>query len=236
MKCRETEVSNLHVLVVDDDPEIREIHRNALALDGYRVTEAADVTTALSLLRSEQQFDLVLLDLGLPDASGYKILSAITEKGSLPVIVVSGYGDESDRVLGLELGADDYLPKPFSPREVRARVKAVLRRNQPLHATSGQLDCGELHLDVDKRRVTLNGNAVELTAREFQLLHFLMMNAGRVWTSEELLAQVWDSSIDWQSPNTVREHVYRLRQKVENEPNNPRHLLTVRGVGYLFES
>ena len=225
------------VLIVDDEVDVRTIVRAALEHEGFSVVEAIDARSGLELARStEAQLDLVILDLGLPDVSGFEVLKLMRRHLTVPIIILSGHGDETDRILGLELGADDYIPKPFSSREVAARVKAVCRRMVATIPDGEVLEFDGLVIDRGARRVMLNGTVVDLSAREFDLLQFLASSPGRAWSAEDLLLQVWDSTSAWQSPTTVREHVYRLRRKIESDPGNPRHIVTVRGGGYRFDA
>ena len=230
---------SLPVLVVDDEPFIREIVRYSLEQEGFIVSEAADARSALARATDgSAEFALIMLDLDLPDVSGFEVLRLLRRHLTVPIIILSGHGDEADRVLGLELGADDYIAKPFSSREVAARAKAVIRRSAATMVEGGgvdQLEFDGLVIDRLGRRVLLSGEAIDVSAREFDLLEFLATSPGQVWTSEELLLRVWDSNGEWQSATTVREHVYRLRRKVERDPSNPRHIVTVRGGGYRFD-
>lgn len=221
-------------LVVDDDPAARLLASEGLGREGFAVVEAATVDTARSAL-AEHPVDIVILDLGLPDDNGLKLLSELREDGDLPVLIVSGFGEVEDRVVGLRLGADDYLVKPFAPSELAARVHAVLRR---AHATPAehllQYDDG-LVIDLMAREVRRNGEIVELRPREFDVLAELASNPRRAFTREALLRSVWKSSSEWQTPATVTEHLRKLRLAIEDDPSNPRHLITVRGVGYRFD-
>jgi len=223
-----------HVLVVDDEPMVREVITSYLERDGYRVTSVADGAAALSWL-DDGRPDLVILDLMLPTVDGLSVLAQVRKAGAdLPVIVVTARGEEPDRVLGLELGADDYVVKPFSPRELVARVASVLRRSRPEPA-SAQLTYGPLVIDGPSREVTIDGELVALTAREFDLLAFLAAAPRRVFSRAQLLAEVWDSSPEYQDPSTVTVHIRRIRRKIEDDPDTPRHLVNVWGVGYRFD-
>jgi DNA-binding response OmpR family regulator len=175
----------------------------------------------------------VILDVNLPERGGFEVLSAIRERWGVPVILLTGRLSEIDRVLGLELGADDYVVKPFSPRELAARVRAVLRRSAA--APNPGLDFGELEIDAASRQVRVRGALVELTAREFDLLAFLARAPRQVFSHNELLVQVWNSTSDWQDPATVTEHVRRIRAKIEQDREHPRWIRTVRAAGYAFE-
>lgn len=229
----ETDANDRRVLVVDDEPMIREVVARYLEREGFRVDLASDGQAALRLAR-ERRPHLVILDLMLPDTRGLDILGALRESGAVPVIVLTARGDEGDRVLGLELGADDYVVKPFSPRELTARVRSVLRRVEPPTPTAA-LEFDDLRIDPTTREVAVDGAAVSLTAREFELLAFLASSPRQVFSRGQLLAEVWDSSPDWQDPATVTVHIGRLRQKLERDPQRPRWLTTVRGVGYRFD-
>jgi len=226
-------VTKVRVLVVDDEPMVREVVTRYLERDGYLVDAVADGATALDLTE-RIAFDLVVLDLMLPAEGGLDVLSTLRRRGHTPVILLSARGDEGDRVLGLELGADDYVVKPFSPRELSARVRSVLRRATAPPAASA-LRFGDLEIDSVTREVRVAGQVVAVTRREFDLLHYLASAPRQVFTRAQLLAQVWDSSPEWQDPATVTVHVGHLRQKLEADPGRPRRLVTVRGVGYRFE-
>lgn len=222
------------VLIVDDEPRVREIAASYLSNDGFEVREAGDGDEARRHL-TEFKPDLVVLDIMFPGASGLDLLTEIRrDSQATAVILLTARADEADRVVGLELGADDYVVKPFSPRELVARVRSVLRRSRPpgLDAPS---EFGSLRIDPAARQVALEHEVVELTAREFELLAFLAAHPNRVFSRAELLDNVWDSSPEWQDPATVTVHVRRLRQKIEDDPQNPRWLKTVWGVGYRFD-
>jgi len=221
------------VLVVDDEPMVREVLAQYLTHDGFVVVEAEDGEDAVAKI-DEYGPDLVLLDLMLPKKHGLEVLRHARATSDVPVILLTALSDEKDRVAGLEMGADDYVVKPFSPREVAARVKSVLRRSggSVRHTLTA---FGEVEIDLDRRLVERSGNEVELTRLEFDLLVFLLNNPNRVVSRDELLESVWDSSSEWQDPATVTVHVRRLRQKLEQDPSDPDHILTVYGVGYRFE-
>jgi two-component system, OmpR family, phosphate regulon response regulator PhoB len=231
--CFMGEMRNATILVVDDDEQIRSILSRALGAEGYSVEAVGDGAAARrSVLASRP--DLVVLDLGLPSEDGLDILTDLQRDHDLPVILLTGRGAEHDRVLGLRLGADDYLVKPFSPVELAARIDSVLRRAGRRTRTAN-LDFGDLVVDTAGREVTVGGEPVELTAREFELLAFLAGSPRQVFTREQLLHRVWDSSAEWQDPATVTEHVRRVRRKIEADPDEPRWIKTVRGAGYRFE-
>ncbi len=219
-------------MVVDDDAELRAIIRDVLEEDGFRVTAVGDGESVLSLL-ARQRPDLVVLDLILPGLPGLEVLRRLQDRGRVPTIIVSGKGGEADRVVGLELGADDYLVKPFSHRELLARVHAVLRRSTDADAPE-VLDFPGLSIDVKSRDVTVDGRPVALTALEFDLLAFMASSPRQVFSREVLLDRVWGSSGEWQTAATVSEHIHRLRRKIETDPDAPTRIETMRGAGYRF--
>lgn len=223
------------VLVVDDEPTVREVVVGYLRRDGHEVSEAADGPSALDLLEAEE-FDLVVLDMMLPGVNGLDILRRIRSTGDMPVIMLTARAEESDRVAGLELGADDYVVKPFSPRELAARVNGVLRRAAPkAPVTTDRLEFDGLVVDHRAREVTLAGELVELTPKEFDVLAHLAGAPRQVFSRADLLRDVWQSSPEWQDPATVTVHVRRIRNKIETDPEHPRWITTVWGVGYRFE-
>jgi two-component system phosphate regulon response regulator PhoB len=226
-------VEQHRVLVVDDDEQVRTLVSWQLEAEGFTVTGAADGAVALSAVEADPP-DLVVLDLSLPAVDGLDVLTRLRRSSAIPVIVVTGRGGETDRIVGLDLGADDYLVKPFSPGELAARVRSVLRRVLP-EPPSDRLVFGALDIDVRTRDVRVGGSAVDLTAKEFDLLAFLARSPRRVFTRAQLLERVWGSATQWQDGATVTQHVHRLRQKLEAEPGKPIWLRTVRGVGYRFE-
>lgn len=229
-----------HILVVDDDVRVRTAVSWQLQADGYQVSEAPDGASALEQIQAATP-DLVVLDLGLPGIGGLDVLRKVRRDGranpsrQLPIIVLSGHSAESDRVVGLDLGADDYLVKPFSTGELAARVRSVLRRVDPsAWSTGDEPPPVGLHVDEASREVLVDGTVVDLTAKEFDLLAFLWRHPRQVFTRADLLHHVWSSAPDWQCEATVTEHVHRLRQKLEHgQPQ--RWLRTVRGVGYRLE-
>lgn len=222
------------LLVVDDEPTVRDVVSRYLQRDGYEVRVAVDGPDARQSL-ADFRPDLVVLDIMLPGDSGLEILREIRQRGDLPVILLTARAEESDRLAGLELGADDYVVKPFSSRELTARVRSVLRRSTP-RAALEELSFDGLTIDSARHEALVDGTTVELTAREFDLLLFLASSPGQVFSRGQLLEQVWESSTDWQDPATVTVHIRRLRQKIEVDPHNPRWVTTVWGVGYRFES
>jgi DNA-binding response OmpR family regulator len=220
-------------LLVDDEARVREVVAGYLAREGYRVQTAPEGESARRYL-NEFQPDLVVLDLMLPGVSGFDLLQEIRQRGDLPVILLTARAEEVDRVSGLEMGADDYVVKPFSPRELVAQVRSVMRRSAKTPATVAMRFEG-LEIDPGRRAVAVHGSPIDLTAREFDLLAFLASQPTQVFTRGQLLDHVWDSSAEWQDPATVTVHVRRLRQKLEDGPQNPRWLKTVWGVGYRFD-
>ncbi|MCW5877111.1 MAG: response regulator transcription factor [Anaerolineales bacterium] len=231
------------VLVVEDDPAIQDALSYNLTREGYEVLTAADGAQALAVAR-EQRPDLVVLDLMLPELDGFDVTRTLRKESSVPILMLTARDDEIDRVLGLELGADDYLTKPFSMRELLARVKAMLRRVQlgreeaaagdtqaPLADT---LNSGNLLIDLTRHEASLDGAVVDLKPKEFDLLLFFVQNRGRAFTREQLLEQVWGWEFSGGS-RTVDVHVRWLRAKIEQDPEQPARIVTVRGVGYRFE-
>ncbi|PUA81815.1 response regulator [Nocardioides currus] len=222
------------VLVVDDDAAIRTVVRWQLDHAGYRVVEAEDGTYALRSIRDDHP-SLVVLDLSLPRLGGLDVIRSVrggrVGRSDTPIIVLSGRSGEDDRIVGLDLGADDYLVKPFSPGELAARVRSVLRRSSPELAGEA-IEVGPLRIEPASRRVRRDGTEVELTPKEFDLLAFLATHPRVVFSRSQLVDRVWNSSSEWLGEATVTEHVHRLRLKLEEDPSRPRILRTVRGVGY----
>lgn len=223
-----------HVLLVDDDPTVRAVVERYLQRAGYVVHALANGLDAQRRLR-DGTVDLAILDVMLPGMDGLSLLRALRDDGDeTPVILLTARGEEVDRVGGIELGADDYVVKPFSPRELVARASMVLRRAAPPVARE-PLEHPDLVIDPGTRQVHACGAPVELTRLEFDLLHFLASHPQQVFSRAELLQHVWDSSPQWQDPSTVTVHVRRLRRKLEPDPEHPRWVVTARGVGYRFE-
>jgi two-component system response regulator ResD len=221
------------VLVVDDEPTIREIVVGYLEREGFQTLEAADGNRARELLERDPP-DLVVLDLMLPGTDGLELCRWIRSRSRLPVIMLTARGEESDRIVGLELGADDYVTKPFSPRELAARVRTVLRRAEPdADAAAERLSYDGLVIDSGSREVTRGNEPLRLTAREFDLLWFLASHPRRVFSREHLMRRVWGYSAALDT-GTVTVHMRRLREKIEDDPSHPRRLETVWGVGYRF--
>lgn len=230
----EEQFANRRILIVDDEERMaRFIHLN-LEHDGFQVIEAFTGQQAMDKLR-ENLPDLVILDVMLPDIDGMEVLRLIRENNDVPVIMLTAKGEEEDRIQGLELGADDYITKPFSPRELVSRVKAVLRRTTGTRsATSGVNEIDDrLKIDFDRREVWVEGELVKLRPTEYRLLYHLVQNAGWVISHDQILAKVWGYEYR-DEPHYVRLYVNYLRQKLEKDPSNPKYILTERGVGYRF--
>ena len=223
------------VLVVEDEESISDPLSYLLKQEGFEVVVAGTGIEALAEF-DRGGADIVLLDLMLPGLSGTEVCRALRLKSSVPVIMLTARDSEIDKVVGLELGADDYVTKPFSSRELVARVRAVLRRgSEPEEAAPAALEAGPVRMDVDRHVVTVEGGAVQLPLKEFELLELLLRNAGRVLTRGQLIDRVWGADYVGDT-KTLDVHVKRLRAKVEPDPANPRHLVTVRGLGYKFEA
>jgi DNA-binding response OmpR family regulator len=218
------------VLVVDDEPIVREVVVRYLAREGHRTLEAGDGDGARDAIESGAP-DLVVLDVMLPGTDGLELCRWIRSSSDLPVIMLTARGEEADRIVGLELGADDYVTKPFSPRELAARVRTVLRRSGPSREGAARLSFGGVELERETREVRRAGAEVRLTAKEFDLLWFLASHPRRVFSRDQLMASVWGYAAALDT-GTVTVHVRRLREKLEAEPSRPRHLQTVWGVGY----
>ena len=220
------------VLVVDDEPIVRDVVVRYLEREGYSTLEAGDGEDARSVLERHAP-DLVVLDVMLPGVDGLELCRWIRGRSELPVILLTARGEEADRIVGLELGADDYVTKPFSPRELAARVRAVLRRSSPAVAAGERLAFDDLELDAETREVRRGGRELQLTAKEFDLLWFLASHPRKVFSRDQLMLRVWgyEAALD---TGTVTVHVRRLREKIEDMPSQPRFLQTVWGVGYRF--
>jgi DNA-binding response OmpR family regulator len=227
----------MRILVVDDDSEIREMLRHLLEADDYQVEAVSTAPDALAAVVREEP-DLVLLDVVLDAEDGRDLLREMRLVCDVPVVFLTGRGSEIDRVSGLKMGADDYIVKPFSPGELSARVASILRRTQRQAAPPvfrSVMELGDLAIDIGSREVSLHGAQLAFTAKEFDLLVFLASSPRRVFSRQQLLESVWGSSGEWQDEATVTEHVRRVRRKIEADPDNPKRISTVRGVGYRFE-
>jgi DNA-binding response OmpR family regulator len=225
------------ILLVDDEQSIQTLLSYPLRKEGYQVVQATDGQQALERFE-EQPFDLVVLDLMLPKLDGLEVCRQLRGRSSVPIIMLTARSDEIDKVVGLELGADDYITKPFSLREFSSRIKAALRRAEMSRAAESRadetpLEIHGLRIDFDKRSVRIRGDDVELTFVEFEILSSLARAPGRVFTRDMLLAQIWGDSA-YRDPRTIDVHIRHLREKIEKDPKDPEYLFTVRGVGYRF--
>ena len=220
------------VLVVDDEPIVRDVVSRYLRRDGFETLEAESGEAARAMIESHDPA-LVVLDVMLPGVNGLELCRWIRSSSSLPVILLTARGDEADRIVGLELGADDYVTKPFSPRELAVRVRNVLRRSNVVQVDRADAEFGGVEISGSSREVRKGGETLRLTAREFDLLWFLVKHPNRVFSRDQLMDKVWgySSAVD---TGTVTVHVRRLREKIESDPARPRHLQTVWGVGYRF--
>ncbi len=226
------------VLVVDDERVIVKGLRFSLMQEGYEVDCAYDGEEAVSKIR-EKEFDIVLLDVMLPKLSGFEVLQQVREFSEVPIIMLTARGDDMDKILGLDYGADDYVTKPFNPLEVKGRIKAIIRRTsrgrREAAPQDNVIEVGDLNMDLDNRRVTLAGREVNLTSKEFELLELLATHAGKVYSRAQLLQMVWGKD----NPGDVRTvdvHIRRLREKIESNASEPRYVQTKWGVGYYFRS
>ena len=220
------------VLVVEDEIKIARLVRDYLHQAGFEVLEAADGAAALSLVRAERP-DMVVLDLGLPGMDGLDVTRALRTVSSVPIIMLTARSEETDRIVGLELGADDYVTKPFSPKELVARIRAVLRRADATVGGGEMIRAGSVEVDIPKRRVTVEGREVDLTATEFDLLVVLARQPGRIYTRAQLLDAVHGVSFE-SYERSVDAHIKNLRRKLETDPKRPELVVTVYGVGYKF--
>ncbi len=223
------------VLVVEDEESFSDALSYMLRKEGFEVSVAATGTAALTEF-DRTGADIVLLDLMLPEMSGTEVCRQLRSRSNVPIIMVTARDSEIDKVVGLEIGADDYVTKPYSPRELVARVRAVLRRQsgEAVEVTAPTLAAGPVRMDVERHVVTVSGDAVPLPLKEFELLEMLLRNAGRVLTRGQLIDRVWGADYVGDT-KTLDVHVKRLRSKIEPEPSTPRHIVTVRGLGYKFE-
>jgi DNA-binding response OmpR family regulator len=223
------------ILLVDDEESIQTLLSYPLRKDGYKVTSAQDGSEALQRF-AEARFDLVILDLMLPKLDGVEVCRRLRSRSQVPIIMLTAKGSEGDKVAGLEVGADDYITKPFSMREFRSRVKAALRRSRMVGSLPDDeaIESGELTIDFGRRMVTLAGEEIRVTYVEFEILGALARSPGRVLSRETLLEHVWGGS-EYRDPRTVDVHIRHLREKLELDPKEPEYLFTVRGVGYRFK-
>jgi len=221
------------ILVVDDEKKIVDIVKAYLERERYQVTVAYDGEEALDMAR-EQQPDLLVLDLMLPGISGWDVCHILRKESDIPIIMLTARDEVTDKIVGLELGADDYVTKPFDPKELVSRVKSVLRRSQSSATYSAVLKVGELSIDVEKRLARIAGEAVELTSTEFDLLKIMAQHPGRVYSRMKLLDETQGDSYEGYE-RTIDSHIKNLRKKIEPDPNHPRHIITVYGVGYKLQ-
>jgi two-component system alkaline phosphatase synthesis response regulator PhoP len=225
------------ILLIEDDRDIVELVRYNLEKEGYRVVAVGEGASGLAQLRKSPP-DLLILDLMLPKISGLEVCKEVRRESALnrlPILMLTARGEEADRVVGLELGADDYVTKPFSPRELAARVKALLRRVEPAEEAERSLEIGKLHIDPAAYRVTRGGKALMLSTLEFRLLYYLATRPNRVFSRDQLLDAVWGND-RFVTPRSVDVYIMRLREKIEENPQRPAYVKTVRGAGYLFET
>jgi two-component system response regulator VicR len=222
------------ILFVEDDPTIAMGVEYLLKQEGFGVALAARLEQARALLK-DSHFDLILLDLGLPDGSGYELCRQIRAGGETPIIILSARDEEASVVMGLDLGADDYITKPFRLRELVSRIKAVLRRKQPAAVEDRTLTCRDVTILAQQARVLKNEREVVLTALEYRLLLTLVLNKGRALTRNQILASIWDVDESFVNDNTLTVYIKRLREKLEDDPQNPVLIKTIRGIGYQAE-
>jgi len=225
------------ILVVEDDRNLLDTLKYNLRKEGYDVVTAVDGAEALDVARREKP-DLIILDLMLPKVSGFEVCRILRKDMTVPILMLTAKADETDKIVGLEIGADDYMTKPFSLRELLARVRAMLRRSKMAEVQSGAggpvLKVGDIEVDIARHRASKGGTALELTPKEFDLLAFLVRNKGLVFSRDQLLEKVWGYDFTGDT-RTVDVHIRWLRQKIETAPDNPEHLITVRGTGYKLE-
>ncbi|MBD2448432.1 response regulator transcription factor [Nostoc sp. FACHB-152] len=233
------ETNKEKILVVDDEASIRRILKTRLSMIGYDVVSASNGEEALEIFRSCDP-DLVVLDVMMPRLDGYEVCQELRKQSDVPIIMLTALGDISDRITGLEMGADDYMVKPFSPRELESRIARVLQRLKKTRTNTvsipGVMHIGKIIIDTNKRQVYKDNERIRLTGVEFSLLEWLVNHAGEVFSRSEILQQVWGyTSEDHVDTRVVDVHIYRLRSKLEDDPNNPKLLVTARGCGYLFQ-
>ena len=229
-------MNDLKVLVVDDESRMRKLVRDFLVKDGYSVVEAADGEEAVDIFMSDKDISLIILDVMMPKLDGYGVAEEVRKLSDVPIIMLTAKGEDMDKILGLEYGADDYITKPFNILEVKARMKAIFRRNGK--STSEQdnqkvIETKGLKIDVDSRRVYIDEREVNLTAKEFELVYLLVSNPNKVYSREQLLKTIWGASYPGDA-RTVDVHVRRLREKIEATPADPKYIHTKWGVGYYF--
>ena len=225
----------IKILVVEDEQSLREPLVYVLEKEGYQVVDAADGEQAIKVFNAERP-DLILLDLMLPKKSGNEVCQIIRQSSNVPIIMLTAKDSEIDKVVGLEIGADDYVTKPYSTPELKARIKAVLRRNvEPQIEAGNILEVGGVRMDIERHEVTVAGERVQLPLKEFELLELLLENVNRVLTRGQIIDRVWGSDY-FGDTKTLDVHVKRIRSKIEADPARPEHLVTVRGLGYKFQA
>jgi two-component system response regulator RegX3 len=223
------------ILVVEDEQSLREPLVYLLEKEGYEVVDAADGEQAVKVFNAQEP-DLILLDLMLPKKSGNEVCQIIRQTSNVPIIMLTAKDSEIDKVVGLEIGADDYVTKPYSTPELKARIKAVLRRNiEPQVELGNVLEAGGVRMDIERHEVEVNGQRVQLPLKEFELLELLLENVNRVLTRGQIIDRVWGSDY-FGDTKTLDVHVKRIRSKIEEDPARPEHLVTVRGLGYKFQA
>ncbi len=228
-------MSNDWILIVDDDPDICTILKDHLEMDGYKVITVSTGREALEIVKNKE-LALMILDLSLPDADGLQVCRYIRNRSQLPIIMLTARDRVSDKVLGLECGADDYVVKPFDYLEVAARIRACLRRTGKCDAEKMIIQAGPLKVDLGRKQVFKTGYEIELTRREFELLVFLIKNANRALTRREMRHAVWPEGRIYEDSRAIDVHIQHLRQKIEDDPGQPKLILTVAGVGYMYSS
>ncbi len=225
------------ILICDDEKEILEILELYLEKEGYEVLKSSDGIEAMDIVKSKDNIDLAILDIMLPKLDGYKVVKELRKISNIPVILISAKNQDSDKILGLDLGADDYITKPFNPLEVVARVNAQIRRKNNLSVTEDTkkiIEIGDISLDTYNVKVMVRGKDIELTSIEYGILKYLMDNAGRILTKNQIFEAVWNEQF-LSGDNTIMVHISRLRDKIEADSRNPQYLKTIRGLGYRFE-
>jgi DNA-binding response OmpR family regulator len=223
------------ILIIEDEERILMGLEDNLRIEGYQVSSATDGLKGFSMAR-EQSFDLIILDIMLPKMNGFEICKQLRKTGIMtPILILTAKSQEVDKVLGLEIGADDYVTKPFSPRELIARVNAIIRRMKQNQQTTGLYNFGDVDIDFKKYEAKKNGQPVNLTALEFTLLHFLITHNDQVVTRDSILDNVWGNSV-YVYPRTIDTHIANLRKKIEDDPENPKFIIGVRSIGYKFKT
>ena len=226
------------ILIADDEARLRKLVSDYLVREGYEVLEAADGEQALDIFYREKDLSLMILDVMMPGVDGFMVCKEVRETSQIPIVMLTAKGEDMDKILGLEYGADDYITKPFNILEVKARIKAIFRRMEPKKGTTentGILESGDMKLDRDGKRAYIQGREIGLTAKEFEVLELLMLNPDKVYSRENLLKLVWGTDYPG-DVRTVDVHIRRLREKIESNPSEPRYVHTKWGVGYYFNN